>query len=447
MTASRAETSNPQADLPLVTMEEYFLWEDRPGYPWSCFIPLRFHGRLQANLLDEALRTVLPRHPLLRSKIEQRGKRFFWGLDESAMPEIQWTEGVPGGNDLPPATHLDLRAEIGLRLLILHDENNCDLVVQFHHACCDGKGIFVFIEDLLIAYANANGQSLSLPKLDAERLQSRGKFELTVGRFIKMLPQQWVGLKGARQFLSRKPVPVLPHELADWEVSPQQPYPTIVRHVFTVEQTLNWRESAKERGATSNDLLACYFFLAMHELRQQRELPSNEWLRMLVPMSLRSKNDRNLPAANIVSSIFLDRTGEACEDADSLLLSIHDEMNIIKDNRLGLTFVLSLMVARKMPGGLRKAARKKACQISCVFTNLGRVLTKGRLPKEDGKIDLGHAQLVGVDVLAPVRPYGCVTLAANIYAGQLTLTLHYDARAITTTTAEELMRQIVSATE
>jgi len=447
MTASSAATSNKQVDLPLVTMEEYFLWEDRPGYPWSCFIPLRFSGKLQPSMLEEALRMVLPRHPLLRSKVEQRGKRFFWVEDETAMPEIQWIEGAPGGNELPSATHLDLRDEIGLRLLILCDEDDCDLVIQFHHACCDGKGIFVFIEDLLIAYAMANGQSVRLPKLDLERLKVRGKFELTIGKFIKMLPQQWIGLKGARQFLSRKPVAVIPHECANWEESPQQPYPTIIRHVFTVEQTLNLRETAKEQGATANDLLACSFFRAIHGHRQESKLPSDQWLRMLVPMSLRSKNDRLLPAANVVSSIFLDRIGDACEDADSLLRSIHDEMNIIKENRLGLTFVFSLMAASKLPGGLRKAARKEEIQISCVFTNLGRVLTGTRLPKKNGKVDFGHAKLTGVDVLAPIRPFGCVTLAANTYDGHLGLTLHYDARSVSETEAKEMMRQLVITTE
>ena len=51
--------------LPLTTMEEFIYWEDRPAYPWSCFVRLRFSGCLDRAAFESAVRTVLARHPLV----------------------------------------------------------------------------------------------------------------------------------------------------------------------------------------------------------------------------------------------------------------------------------------------------------------------------------------------------------------------------------------------
>ena len=87
-----------------------------------------------------------------------------------------------------------------------------------------------------------------------------------------------------------------------------------------------------------------------------------------------------MPAANVMSVIFLDRRGKDFEDPDKLLVGIHDEMKLIKRYELGLTFVLSLRFLSKIPGGLRNATSASKCQASCLLTNLGIMLH--RLPLE-----------------------------------------------------------------
>ena len=67
--------------------------------------------------------------------------------------------------------------------------------------------------------------------------------------------------------------------------------------------------------------------------------PSGGWLRLCVPISLRSDDHRGLPAANVVSMVFLDRRRNGLVDPEQLLRGICREMNQIKRLRLGEAFV------------------------------------------------------------------------------------------------------------
>ena len=95
------------------------------------------------------------------------------------------------------------------------------------------------------------------------------------------------------------------------------------------------------------------------------------WLRMMIPMNLRTTDDRLMPAANMVSSVFLDRRGPDFADPDRLLRGIHEEMDLIKRLHLGFTFIFSTAICRRFLGGLEKKVRADKCTISCIFTNVG----------------------------------------------------------------------------
>jgi NRPS condensation-like uncharacterized protein len=183
--------------LPLTTMEEFFFWEDRPAYPCSCFVRAHFSGRLDRAAFDAAASETLKRHPLLSATVEQQSnRRLRWVVVDEPQPIIHWESG-PTGGPFPHATHLDLSRETGIRFHVIVDGDQCDVVIQFHHACCDGSGIFAFLHDMLIADAVACGEAtdqVQLPPLDPEGLTTRGRFGLTLGRFIRMLPRQTVGL-------------------------------------------------------------------------------------------------------------------------------------------------------------------------------------------------------------------------------------------------------------
>jgi len=433
--------------MPLTTIEEFLLWEDRPAYPWSCFVRLHFSGRIDERALEAAVRTIMPRHPLLCSRLVSQGRRMYWEAVDDPMPEITCIEGPTGGS-FPRTRNQDLRQEIGIKLFVVRDEASSDLTLQIHHACADGAGMFVFANDLLIAYARQMGvksRRLQLPEFDPARLAQRGSYGLSLWKLVKMLPRQMVGLAGVRQFLSRSPVAVLPHDVLPCDDPPPAHYPATRTHTFSAEETARLRQAAKQTGSTVKDLLIRDVFLTLGTWRAENDVEDDEaWLRMMVPFNLRTNSDRSLSAANIVSSVFLDRRGQDFEQPKALLESVQDEMNLIKDNKLGYTFILSLKVFSLLPNGLKNNARQDRCSSSCIFTNMGRPLIRCPLPREEGRLAAGNVRLERIDGTAPLRPYNCVTFNASEYARRLTFILHYDARIISDAQADDLMATFVS---
>jgi NRPS condensation-like uncharacterized protein len=437
--------------LPLTTMEEFLYWEDRPAYPWSCFARLRFSGCLDRTAFEAAVRVVLDRHPLLTAKVATgRRGRLRWASVENPAPIVKWESGLSNGG-YPPATRLDLCEEIGIRFHVRTNSADSELIIQFHHVCCDGAGIAVVIRDLLVAYAMAFGsvpERTRLAALDPGRLAERGRFGLTARKLLRMVPDQLVGLRGARQFLSRRPAPVIPHRACPDDAPLPNNYPATVHRLLDRQSTAALRPAAMRLGVSTNDLLTRDLFLALAEWRSRQKIDDDgSWLRMMIPMNLRKTEDRLMPAANMVSSVFLDRRGPDFADADRLLHGIHEEMELIKRLQLGYTFIFSTALCRRFFGGLKKKVRADKCTISCIFTNLGNPFAHVPLPRNEECYAVGNATLENIDIVAPMRPYSCVTIAASLYAHKLNLTLHYDPRPLTEQQAAELMEIFVRRIE
>ena len=167
-------------------------------------------------------------------------------------------------------------------------------------------------------------------------------------------------------------------------------------------------------------------------------MKDDSWLRLMVPMNLRTKADRLLPAANSVGSIFMDRRGRDFADPARLLAGIAQELQIVKDRGLGLIFVYSLNLLRLLPGALRLTARQNKCTVSGIFSNAGRMARRCPLPRDNGRIVAADLVLEGIDGAVPVRPYNCVAFFANDYARRLSVMLHYDPRSLSPEQADDL---------
>jgi hypothetical protein len=427
--------------LPLTVFEELLFWEDRSAYPCSCFARFQFSGQMDREAFESAVRTIVPRHPMLTSRVETRGRRLFWKPQDEARPEITWLTG-PTRQSLPAAGYQDLRKEIGLRLFVVENGNSCDVTAQFHHACCDGVGIQSFGNDLIIAYALAKGarsKRLQLPQLDPDRLAWRGTFGLTFRKLVKMLPEQVLGLRGAGYFFSRSPAPLLPHRALPDDHPHAAGFPATRTQTFTFEDTAALDSVARRLNVTVNDLLVRDLYLALGEWRDRHGAGDHdEWLRIMVPINLRSAQDRLLPAANAVGSIFLDRRGRDFIDPGQFLAGIARELQLIRDHRLGLIFIYALHLLGLIPGGLKTIARRDRCVVSSIFSNLGRPLARCPLPREDGRLVAGDLVLERMDGTAPLRPYNCVTFTAMEYARRLSVMLYYDPRVVSDTQADDL---------
>ena len=432
--------------LPLTVFEELLFWENRPAYPCSCFARLQLSGRIDHEAFQAAVKAVMPRHPLLASRVEARGRRLIWKQEPDALPEIRWLSGPTGGS-LPATTYQDLRDEIGLRLLVVENGNSCDVTAQFNHACCDGVGIQALLSDILVAYALAKGarsDRLRLPNLEPGRLARRGAYGLSFMKLAGLLPRQIIGLPGAAHFFARSPSPLLPYHAPNDDDPTPEGYPATRMHVFSQDETASLNNAAGRLDVTVNDLLARDLYLALGKWRARQGAGNDdEWLRVMIPTNLRSTQDKVLPAANMVGAIFLDRSGRDIGNARQLLAGIARELQLIRENRLGLVFIYALHVLGVFPGGLRSIARRRTCRTSSIFSNLGRPLLRCPLPRERGLLVAGDLVLQGTDGAVPLPPFVCTTVTVMEYARRLSMTLHYDPRCVTPSQAEDLCAALV----
>ncbi len=428
--------------LPLAAFEEYLLADDRPGYPMNCFLRLRFRGGLDRPALEAAAQASLARHPLLSAVVRPAGRnRWQWAPVAVALPAVRWLDR-PVGEGLPRVGPIDIRQESGLRVWAVGDRDRTDVTVQLHHVACDGMATLGFVAELLHGYAERIGVTglPPLPPSRPEKLRGRGRFGLNAWRLLRILGRQAVGLIGVWNFAAHRPVP------AGAQVSPQAAralpavYPATLSHEFAAEETIELRRSAKALAVPLNDLLARDLFLALEDWRRQ-DAPAKgrDWLRLTVPMSLRSPADFDMPAANVVSMVFLDRRSAEMADGRRLLQGINAEMRQIKRLGLGLTFVMSLWAVRRLPGGLPRLTRKAGCSATGLLSNLGAVLADAPLPRQGGRIALGGAVLESIDAVGPLRRGTHTAFSVFTYAGRFCITLHYDPRAISPAGAGALL--------
>ncbi len=430
--------------LSFTPFEESLYVDDCPAYPWNILFRLTFDGPLDHAMFDRALTAVVERHPFLRASVcRGRFGRFSWTWPDDGRPTapvpVHWNEHAVGS--WPAVEKLHLEHGSALEIWAAEASGRTEVLLHFHHIAVDGLGAEQAIGDLLLAYAAfSRGESPAWAPLDDARLRRRGTYGYNAIKFLRNLSKLSVGFRGVKQFLARKTVPLVPHEPALRAMPQPATYPALLTHAFTAAETQTLLAAAHASGVTLNDILACDLFLALHAWRERRTtVPDDEWLRLLVPVNMRTPDDRAMPAANVMSTIFLDRDGKRLrDDAAALLKSVHDEMMLIKRNDLGLIYLLSLRVSGIIPGVMERAVHKQKFCCTAILTNIMRPLNTLPLPRSDGRLQVGPLQLDDFEFFAPVRPLTCASFGIATYAGRLHVGLQGDSRFLTARDITEL---------
>lgn len=424
--------------LPLAPFENYMLADDRPAYPMNFFFRLGFAGRLSEADFRAAWSVAVHRHPLLSALVVRQAGRPRW-VATGELPSVTWSN-ESSAEDPVCARALNLSEQPGVKAIVRAGVERTDVLLQFHHSSCDGLGAVSFLDDLLIAYAGQRDAAIEcrLKPLHPESLRRRGAFGLTPWRLLAMAPRQAVGLLGARQFLARRPAPLVTHSPTPSDQPQTTGYPSTMTRWLTAEETADLGRAAQSLQVTTNDLLLSHLFGAIAQWRQRHASPQpTDWLRLTVPMNMRTVADRQLSAANVVSMVFLDRRLAQVEDFGKLTASVHDEMQMIKRLQLGLTFVLSLRVADSL-GAVARMCGAQTCRATTMLSNLGKLFQRLPMSDSEGVVRLPGASLDQVEVVAPLRPFMCVAVATFFYGGRVGCTWHFDPRVLTTEQAREL---------
>ncbi len=366
----------------------------------------------------------------------------FWIDGDGRPPVIDWAD------DDRPISHADgkrinLATASGFRVWVRRLDDATRVVLQFHHACCDGLAAVRVLEDILVAYHElvaGRDPLVALKPLEPQRLCTRGEYGAD-GAAKPTLRDLWVGACGWTKLLVQSPAPLAaPAQVPE---APSTPLLGFVTHAWDAATMSRLRAAATSLGGTLNDLLLRDMFLVLRQWNSRHGGPRNPWLRINVPATLRVREDVLAPAANALGFTFVTRRARACDNADQLFESIRRETEAIRKYRLGLYFVGGLAMASHVPGLIPWALGRKRSFATVVLSNLGKVLRHANLPRRDGCLVCGDAVLRRVTGVPPIRPLTRAAVAVLNYGGETTVNLRCDPRHFTVAQAEEFLAEYI----
>jgi hypothetical protein len=407
--------------LRFTPFEFYYLLEDRPDYPSAFPIYLECRGTLDREAFARAFHLAHVRHPLLSADIELDKKQWpYWVAREP--PTVRWTDDLRDCRSNSTA----VASSSGLQLHVRQEGDKTRWMFLFHHCSVDGMGAFLFISDLFVAYAHCCSDSPDSPPpraLDSMRLRDRDGHQL-FNRKIKLI--DLVRLVRVNVPLNLRRAAVVSND-----ERPQQNVATVgnasddLVHHLTEHETAELSRVASALSVMLNDLLVRDYFLTLSRWNRGSS-EARRPIRVMVPTNLRRREDYRMPAANVFSFAFLTRRVRDCENRESLLASIRDEMAMIKRNRLGLYFEAGLRMFSAWPPLLAWSLKRKWTFATAIFSNLGTGLDNVPLPLRGGRRACGDLVFEGGSGAAPLRPGTRVSFAVHTYAGRLAICVRCD---------------------
>jgi len=422
------------------------LLDDRPAYPMSCFYRLKLRGQFDAAVFAAALHETLTLHPLFTSTVTETKGQFHWH-NTGTMPAIS-RHPLDEERQFPVSQGINLFHELPLKVAIcneqteaVHLEGQTDIIFEVHHSASDAAGVFRFVEDLLCSYARRTGfANPQREAVDPNLLHRRGTF----GRNRKKSEQFW-GIFRAWKFLMSRIIPLTSKRPADVQ-KPPSAYPTIICQNLTEAETQNVQQKAKKLGITINDLFLCSAFFAMNNWQKQHFAERKRGsLRIAVPINLRTPAEERMPAANIVSMVFLNRRPEDIKPEPMFYQSVYKETQHIKRRNLGWAFIHGLTLYQRIFGSFRKMIRRERCWATATVSNLGRLFTNVPLPTQRGRVQISDSlELIDVQGCPPVRFLTALGISLKTYAGCMTINLHYDSAVLTLSDAQSILEDMIA---
>ena len=407
--------------LRLTPFEYYYLLEDRRDYPAVFHIRLECRGTLDREAFARAFQLAHTRHPLLSARLER--DRSGWPIWVAGRPEpIHWDYDPGASSEEFHGSHISAR----LRANVIQDGDRSVLSFVFHHVAVDGMGGFLFIADLMLAYAHYSLGEPGPPKLRAlETPLLRERNEHTLSRRgirpidLVRLPRvtlpllfQRVALFGRRD--KRAP------ESCDESLASEY-----LIHTLSEQETALLSHVAQKLEVRLHELLLRDYFLMLAAWNQNSD-EARRPMRVLVPTNLRRREHFRMPAANVFGYTFLTRRSRDCGDRSRLLLSIRSEMAAIKSGRRALYHEAGLRLSCVWPRFLKWSLERKGPFATAVFTNLNAGFDRVPLPGREGRRVAGELIVENGYGAGPIRPDTRVSLAVHNYAGRMSIALRSD---------------------
>jgi NRPS condensation-like uncharacterized protein len=436
--------------LRLSDFEYYMLTDDRPSHPMVFVMVVHVSGTISEAPLRASLRELIASHPLHGCRIQQLpGKGWCWvpvRLSEERVSKILHWETVAevtAREFVPPVVSIDIRNEPGIRVDVFAADHWAQVVVYLHHACCDGIGALQLIGELFARYGQktappeAKRPDFELPNpallLERENYTTgdsstqRQKKSLTtiIGKISRLLFRAPVILASSAELSSGDPARKV-H--ANRSLNPFD-QSAIRSHLLPKSLHRTLRAVANHLQVSLNDLLVREMTLHIRDWNRRAGLSfGRRWIRLAIPLSMRTSRHDNMSAANVVSYALVTRREADCEDPDELLKSIHQQTSNVLFNREGIVCLKLFRLLRKIPGAMKLFLNYKTVLSTAVMANVGDVRRRfrGRFPLQKGRWIAGNVVVEQIHGVAPVRPNTLAAMSIGDYAGELSISLRTD---------------------
>jgi len=421
------------------------LLDDRPSHPMSCTIELTLDGLVDEELLQAALTEVLPRHPLLVSRIHDDSRGVPCWIPAETWPVL--VTDSSRDDSLPELEEpLDLQRAPGLRLRLRSIGERMQLLVHFHHACADGAGIFTFVLEWLAAYGRLqNAGLIPAPLLPVDLSWLKNREPASVRPPLTVLDRCRAILRRIRIALAAT------GPLAECSESGKSSFENEprsgIRETRLSEPSFHSLSSSVESsGGTLNDwLLAALLRTCVDWNARHQPFMGKRWMRIMVPVDLR---DRNTPgtAANHVSYKFVSRRLGSRVDWAKLLSGIIGEMAIVRTHRTSahLDWLRRLF---RIPAVARWIIHRDSCMATAVLSSLGRVTVafNSLLPHRDDRFHSGEMIIADIRVAPPKRPGTNFAAVTYRYANEFRIVARDDNQSLTGDALKTFLEQFRSA--
>ena len=456
----------------MMTPFEYYMWTDhRPEYPMVVVGRLDFDGEIDRDAFENAVREMAERHPLTRCIVDPTTEPLpTWKLTNGQFPEIHWEEmesfeAFSDREDLIPIW-IDLSQEPGLKFRVLRGGGRSAILFYMHHSVSDGLGLFQMLGDLLAIYARRFGDEIAIPELEPDLLPLRKILPKTARKRQRGLRAilrrinsflRWVIIPAApltapseksirqrRKAESRKFPSENRSKNLSGDDSPKCSNEQLaaiwspIRAIrLPVEEVVRLRNLAKSQGTTLNVLLMRDLTVTLAQWNMERgpRAGKSYWLRIGLPVSIRSQVHEQMPAVNVVSYLFPVRwlCGKTL-DRDKLLASLNQEVSEMFTGQRAFYFARILNRTQNHPGIIRHFVHSKTCFATAIHSYLGdfpRRFEREFPTDDDGRSRIGNLRFEGILSTPPVRARTSVAAAYHQYRGAMDIGIRFDPHRFT----------------
>ena len=469
--ASDGHSKTPAVDLvfplPLSDFEYYMLLDDRPTHPMVFVMVVDVSGALREASLRESLSQLIQAHPLLNCRIEKRAQAGWCWVPFATQPSVMNWENVTADavrGFVPAVRSLDIHSAPGIHLHVKAAESAARIVLWLHHACCDGIAALQLVGELMARYgqqtAEPGAKQPEFPPVDINKLRERENYDTgdaaarrqkrslgrIIGKVSRLLLRAPVILAGSTD-LANRPLPGTPLDTVTSAAQAAGSSLFAIQSAVISKTTYRaLRAVAAQQDASINDLFIREMILQIRQWNRRGGIAfGRRWIRLAIPLSMRTNVHDNMPAANVVSYALVTRREKDCEDPGELLRSIHQQTSDVLYNREGIVCLKVFRILRRIPGAMRAFLSFKTVLSTMVLANVGDVRKRfsGRFPLLRGKWVAGNVVVEQIHGVAPVRPNTRVSMSIGDYAGELSISLRADSLAIDAQHANEFLCEYV----